>query len=216
MALADVLTRMAAAEDAASRPSGSTRLIAVSKTMTEAQIVPVLEQGHRDFGENRVQEAVRKWPELRARYPDVKLHLLGPLQTNKVRAAVEMFDAIHSLDRIRIAERIAAASAEHGHSPDLFVQVNTGEEPQKSGVLPKQLDAFIAQLIALGLSVSGLMCLPPVNEEPALHFGLLSALAERNGITGLSMGMSHNFETAVRLGASHVRVGTAIFGERAP
>ena len=214
MTLVEVKKRISEAERIGSRPIGSVRLIAVSKTMPADRILPVLKQNHRDFGENRVQEAARKWPDLRRLYPETRLHLLGPLQANKVRTAVSLFDAIHSLDRIRIAERIASVGTELGKCPELFVQINTGEESQKSGVLPRDADGIISRIRDLGLTVSGLMSLPPFGEEPALHFGLLAAIAKRNNVKGLSMGMSHDFETAVRLGSTHVRVGTAIFGRR--
>jgi hypothetical protein len=174
----------------------------------------VLDAGHRVFGENRVQEAAGKWPEWQARYTGVELHLLGPLQTNKARQAMELFDVIHSLDRPKLAATLARLADETGGCPDLFVQVNTGEEPQKAGVLPADADGFVAECRGLALPVVGLMCIPPAEEEPALHFALLAKIAERNGLTGLSMGMSGDFETAVALGATHVRVGSAIFGER--
>ena len=174
----------------------------------------VLEEGHRVFGENRVQEAAGKWPGFRARYPDVELHLIGPLQTNKARQAMELCDAIHSVDRPKLAKTIARIADEMGRCPDLFIQVNTGEEPQKAGVLPGETDAFVAEARDLGLPVAGLMCLPPIDEEPSLHFALLAKIAARNGLDGLSMGMSGDFERAVAQGATHVRVGSAIFGAR--
>ena len=161
-----------------------------------------------------VQEAAGKWPDFRARFPGVEVHLVGPLQTNKARQAVELFEAIHSLDRPKLAETLARLSDETGRCPDLFIQVNTGDEPQKAGVLPEEADAFVASCRALSLPVRGLMCIPPVDEEPALHFALLAKIARRNGLDGLSMGMSADFETAIAQGATHVRVGSAIFGER--
>lgn len=214
MSLSDILGRVRTAEAEAGRESGSTRLIAVSKLQPEERIVSVLDEGHRIFGENRLQEAAAKWPGLLERHPTAELHLLGPLQSNKVRAAMSLFRAIHSLDRIKIAQRIAALAQELGGCPELFIQINTGEEPQKSGVLPEDADAFIAEVRKLDLPVRGLMCIPPIDDVPSLHFALLAKIAERNGLDGLSMGMSADFESAVRLGATHVRVGTAVFGAR--
>ena len=212
--LAPVLDRLRAAEERADRPSGSARLIAVSKLQPEDRVRAVLDAGHRLFGENRVQEAQRRWEPLAAAYEDVEIHLVGPLQTNKARAAVELFDAIHTVDRERLAEALARLAQERGRSPDLFVQVNTGEEPQKAGVAPDEADALVARCRALDLPLRGLMCIPPQDEEPALHFALLARIAERNGLDGLSMGMSGDFERAVAQGATHVRVGAAVFGER--
>ncbi len=214
MSLAEIITRIHKAEAAAGRAEGDTCLIAVSKRQPDARVADVLEQGHRVFGENQVQEAARKWPDFRARFDGVKLHLLGPLQTNKARQAMGLFDAIHSLDRPRLANMLARLAQELGHCPQLFIQVNTGEEPQKSGVLPADVDAFVAECRALDLPIAGLMCIPPVEEEPSLHFALLGRIAARNGLVGLSMGMSGDFERAVALGATHVRVGSAIFGAR--
>jgi pyridoxal phosphate enzyme (YggS family) len=216
MALSDVLSRLHAAEAAAGRPAGSVRLVAVSKEQPEARVLPVLEAGHRLFGENRVQEAEARWTPLRARFPGVELHLIGPLQTNKARAAVALFDAIQSLDRPRLARVLADLAQARGTCPALYVQVNTGAEPQKAGVLPEAADAFIAEARAMDLPVVGLMCIPPVDAPPAPHFRLLAAIARRNGLAGLSMGMSDDFETAVAEGATLVRVGSAIFGARAP
>ncbi|WP_108258393.1 YggS family pyridoxal phosphate-dependent enzyme [Mangrovicoccus ximenensis] len=216
MALAEILDRIRAAERRAGRPEGATRLIAVSKVQPRDRIEAVLEEGHRLFGENRVQEAQGRWPELCERYEGIELHLLGPLQTNKVRPAFEMFDAIHSLDREKLARKFAELAQAEGRCPELFVQVNTGEEPQKAGVLPEAVDAFVGLCRSLDLPMAGLMCIPPVDEEPALHFALLRKMAERNGLAGLSMGMSADFEKAVAMGATHVRVGSAIFGERVP
>lgn len=214
MPLQDIQTRISAAEAAAGCAPGSTVLIAVSKVQPNDRVQAVLEQGHRCFGENRVQEAASKWPTFRQRFDGVALHLIGPLQTNKARQAVELCDAIHTLDRPKLANTLARLAQERGSSPDLFIQVNTGEEAQKAGVLPSQADEFVADCLALDLPVRGLMCIPPVDEEPALHFALLAKIAERNGLSGLSMGMSSDFETAIALGATHIRVGSAIFGER--
>ena len=214
MSLADIAARIAAAEAAAGRPAGSTTLIAVSKVQPLDRVEAVLEAGHRVFGENRVQEAQGKWPAFRERYAGVELHLVGPLQTNKARAALDLFDVIHTLDRPKLATTLARLAQETGRCPPLFVQVNTGEEPQKAGVLPAEADAFVAEVRALDLPLLGLMCIPPVDEEPSLHFALLAKIAARNGLSGLSMGMSGDFESAIAQGATHVRVGSAIFGER--
>ncbi len=214
MSLAEIITRIHKAEAAAGRAEGDTCLIAVSKRQPDARVADVLGQGHRVFGENQVQEAARKWPDFRARFDGVKLHLLGPLQTNKARQAMGLFDAIHSLDRPRLARTLARLAQELGHCPQLFIQINTGEESQKSGVLPDDADGFVAECRALDLPIAGLMCIPPVEEEPSLHFALLGRIAARNGLVGLSMGMSGDFERAVALGATHVRVGSAIFGAR--
>lgn len=214
MSLNEILTRISAAERKAGRAEGSVKLVAISKVQPNERVEAVLEQGHRVFGENRVQEAQGKWPDFKARFDGVDLHLVGPLQTNKARAAFELFDVIHSLDRPKLAQTFARLAQETGSCPDLFVQVNTGEEPQKAGILPTDADTFIADCRALDLPVQGLMCIPPVEEEPALHFALLAKIAERNGLPGLSMGMSGDFETAIALGATHVRVGSAIFGQR--
>ncbi|MBO9478628.1 YggS family pyridoxal phosphate-dependent enzyme [Shimia sp. R11_0] len=215
MSLSEIQSRIAKAEAAAGRPAGATQLIAVSKRQPDDRVLEVLEQGHLLFGENQVQEAAGKWPAFRARYPEAKVHLLGPLQTNKARQAMGLFDAIHSLDRPKLAKTLARLAQEEGHCPDLFVQVNTGEEEQKSGILPTDADAFVAECRALDLPIVGLMCIPPVDEEPSLHFALLAKIAARNGLEGLSMGMSGDYERAVALGATHVRVGSAIFGARA-
>lgn len=214
MSLSEITSRIAKAEANAGHKSGSVKLIAVSKRQPNERVKAVLEEGHRLFGENMVQEAASKWPGFRERYPNVEVHLLGPLQTNKARQAMGLFEAIHSLDRPKLAKTLARLAQELGSCPDLFVQVNTGEEPQKSGVMPQDADQFIADCRALDLPVVGLMCLPPVEEEPSLHFALLAKIAERNGLSGLSMGMSGDYERAVALGATHVRVGSAIFGER--
>lgn len=214
MSLNEIHTRIAAAEARAGRTPGSVRVIAVSKLQPLERVTAVLEQGHRVFGENRVQEAAGKWPELRERFDGVELHLIGPLQTNKARAAMELAQAIHSVDRPKLATTLARLADETGACPDLFIQVNTGEEAQKAGVLPDETDAFVKQVRDLGLPLRGLMCIPPVEEEPSLHFALLAKIAARNGLEGLSMGMSGDFETAIAQGATHVRVGSAIFGAR--
>ena len=214
MALQEIRDRISKACDSSGRAAESVQLIAVSKLQPDSRVEAVLEEGHRVFGENRVQEAAGKWPAFRQRYDGVKLHLLGPLQSNKARQAFELFDVIHSVDRPKIAKAIARLADEMGHCPNLFVQVNTGEEPQKAGVIPDDLDGFVAECRALGLPVIGLMCIPPVDEEPSLHFALLAKMAKRNGLEGLSMGMSGDFEKAVAQGATHVRVGSAIFGAR--
>ena len=214
MSLAEITTRIRAAEQGASRPIGCCRLIAVSKLQPDERVTAVLEQGHRLFGENRVQEAAGKWPAWREQYENVNVHLLGPLQTNKTRQAFELFDAIHSLDRPKLAKTIARLAQETGHCPMLFIQVNTGEEPQKAGVNPAGVDQFVTDCRAMDLNIAGLMCIPPADQEPALHFALLAKLAEHNGVPELSMGMSADFVTAVSLGATYVRVGSAIFGAR--
>ena len=214
MSIAQIKERIARAERGAGRPAGSVRLIAVSKKQPEARVRAVLQEGHRLFGENRVQEAAGKWPAWREEFPGVELHLLGPLQTNKARQALGLFDAIHSLDRPKLAKTLARLAQETGSCPKLFIQVNTGEEPQKAGVLPQEADAFIAECRGLELPIIGLMCIPPVEEEPSLHFALLAKIAERNGLSELSMGMSADFEKAIAFGATHVRVGSAIFGAR--
>jgi PLP dependent protein len=187
----------------------------VSKTHGEDRIRPVLEAGHCIFGENRVQEAKAKWPALREEFPDIALHLIGPLQSNKTREAIELFDAIHSLDRPKLAGALRGEIDRAGRAPLLFVQVNTGEEPQKAGVAPQDTPRFLAQCRdEFGLRVEGLMCIPPADEPPAPHFALLAKIARAEGLPWLSMGMSGDFETAIRFGATHVRVGSAIFGER--
>lgn len=214
MSLHDIQNSITSAEAAAGRPTGSVSLIAVSKVQPNARVEAVLTEGHRCFGENKVQEAAGKWPDFRERFGKVDLHLIGPLQTNKARQAIELFDAIHSVDRPKLAKTISRLAQEVGRCPDLFVQVNTGEEDQKAGIMPADADSFIAECLAMDLPVKGLMCIPPVNEEPSLHFALLAKIAARNGVAGLSMGMSSDFERAIALGATHVRVGSAIFGER--
>jgi pyridoxal phosphate enzyme (YggS family) len=204
----------AACQDAG-RPPHSVTLLAVSKTCGAEAIEPVIAAGQRAFGENRVQEAEAKWPALRARYPDLSLHLIGALQSNKAKEAVALFDAIHSVDRPSLCAALAKEIQKTGRAPLMFVQVNTGAEPQKAGVLPEQADEFIAACRSTyGLPISGLMCIPPVDEAPAPHFALTAKIAGRNGLEFLSMGMSADFEIAIRFGATHVRVGTAIFGSR--
>lgn len=216
MGLHDITTRLAKAEADAGRTPGSVTLIAVSKVQPNERVRHVLEQGHRCFGENKVQEAAGKWPDFRTDFPGIDLHLIGPLQTNKARQAIGLFDAIHSVDRPKLARALARLIQEEGTSPALFIQVNTGEEEQKAGVLPADADAFVKECRGLDLPIKGLMCIPPADEEPSLHFALLAKIAARNGLDGLSMGMSSDFERAVALGATHVRVGSAIFGERVP
>jgi len=215
--LADVKGRIDAAARAAGRAPADTTLVAVSKTHGADRVRELLAVGQRVFGENRVQEAEEKFPALKAEYPDLELHLIGPLQTNKARDAVALFDVIQSVDRDRLAASLAKEMEKAGKRPACFIQVNTGEEPQKAGVLPADLDAFIATCRdTYKLPVVGLMCIPPVDEEPALHFALLTKMAARNGLKQVSMGMSADYETAVKLGATHVRVGSALFGSRPP
>lgn len=213
--LAKVRQHIAAAARAAGRDPASITLVAVSKTHGADRVRELLDVGQRVFGENRVQEAEEKFPALKAEYPDLKLHLIGPLQTNKAREAVALFDVIQSVDRERLAAALAKEMTRADRRPDCYIQVNTGEEPQKAGVLPAELDAFVASCRDMHkLPVVGLMCIPPVDEEPALHFALLAKMAARNGLAAISMGMSADYETAIRLGATHVRVGTALFGHR--
>ena len=215
--LAAVQAAIAAAVQAAGRAPGETALVAVSKTHSAEAILPVIQAGQRLFGENRVQEAQGKWPALKAAHPDLRLHLIGPLQTNKVRDAVALFDVIETVDRPKLARALAREMDKQGRHLDFFIQVNTGEEEQKAGVWPDQVDAFVALVRdELGLSVRGLMCIPPVDEECSLHFALLRQIAQRNGLGELSMGMSADYEVAVQFGATLVRVGTAIFGARKP
>lgn len=213
--LAEVVGRIAEAARAASRNPADVTLVAVSKTHGADRVKEVLEAGHRVFGENRVQEAQEKFPALKAAYPDLELHLIGPLQTNKARDAVALFDVIQSVDRDKLAATLAKEMERAGKRPACYIQVNTGEEPQKAGVLPAELDGFVATCRDIyKLPVVGLMCIPPVDEEPALHFALLAKMAARNGLPKVSMGMSADYEAAVRLGATHVRVGSALFGAR--
>lgn len=215
MGLEDIKARVAAAESAAGRVAGSVKLIAVSKVQPLAKVEAVLEAGHRIFGENYVQEAAAKWPDLRARFGPVSVHMIGPLQTNKAKVALDLFDAIHTVDRPSLAEKLARLVQARGTCPELFIQVNTGEEPQKAGVLPAEADAFIAACLAMDLPLAGLMCIPPEDQDSSPHFALLAEIAGRNGLSGLSMGMSSDFESAIAAGATHVRVGSAIFGARA-
>ena len=213
--LAQVRARIAAACAAASRRPEEVKLVAVSKLQPIERVRAALEAGHRLFGENRVQEAQGRWPELRAAYPDVVLHLIGPLQTNKAADAVELFDVIETVDRVKLAKALVRAMERTERRPRCLVQVNTGAEPQKAGVLPEQADELIAACrTEIGLPIEGLMCIPPVEEEPSPHFALLAKIARRNGLEELSMGMSADYETAIAFGATFVRVGTAIFGER--
>lgn len=212
--LSAIVARIEAARKASVKPAASTTLIAVTKTHGADDIQPALIAGQRVFGENRVQEAQGKWPALRAQYADIELHLIGPLQSNKAREAVALFDAIHTLDRPKLADVLRAEMDKAQRWPFLFVQVNTGEEPQKAGVLPREAGVLIAHAKELGLPLKGLMCIPPMDEAPAPHFALLKTLAEAHDLPLLSMGMSGDIETAIRFGATHVRVGSAIFGER--
>ena len=213
--LAEAQAKIAAAARAAHRDPAEVKLIAVSKTFGAPDILPVLQAGHRLYGENRVQEAKGKWPQLKAQFPDLKLHLIGPLQSNKSKEAVELFDAIHSIDRPKIARAVAEEMQKQDKRLELFIQVNTGAEPQKAGVLATELLALAALCRdELMLDVAGLMCIPPVEEEPAVHFAFLEKLAAENGFRQLSMGMSDDYETAVLFGATQVRVGSAIFGTR--
>ncbi len=215
MALIDITTRLDTAARAHGRDPDAITLVAVSKVQAPERVEAVLLQGHRVYGENRVQEAATRWPGFQARYDGIDLHLIGPLQTNKARQAVEMFSTIHTLDRPKLATTLARLAQERGTSPGLFIQVNTGEEPQKAGCQPADADSFIADVRALDLPLLGLMCIPPVEEEPSPHFALLAGIAARNDLAGLSMGMSQDFETAIAQGATHIRVGSAIFGARA-
>ena len=213
--LSIIRARVAAAAVQAGRDPADVTLIAVSKTQPADRIAAVLDEGHRIYGENRVQEAEGRWPPLRQSYGPIALHLIGPLQTNKARPAMALFDAIHTVDRLRLAQTIARIADETGACPQLFVQVNTGAEPQKAGCLPDEADDLVAAVRALGLPLVGLMCIPPAEDDPAPHFAMLAAIAARNGLSALSMGMSGDFETAIAHGATHVRVGSAIFGARA-
>ena len=212
---ARIVNRIEQASRDCGRPPQSTTLVAVSKTFEGDEIAPVIAAGQRTFGENRVQEAKGKWPVLREATPDLVLHLIGPLQSNKAREALDLFDVIETVDRPKIAEALADAMMKAGRTPDLLIQVNTGAEPQKAGVLPEAADAFIAMCRdTLGLRIAGLMCIPPADEQASPHFALLRTVAERNGLAALSMGMSADFELGIQLGATHVRVGSAIFGHR--
>lgn len=215
MTLIDITTRLRAAEQRAGRAERSVTLIAVSKVQPAERVLAVLTEGHRVFGENYVQEAAGKWPEWRDRFGPVELHMIGPLQTNKAKLAVDLFDAIHTLDRPSLATKLASLGQARGALPQLFVQVNTGEEPQKAGVLPADLTGFLRDCRAMDLSPFGLMCIPPEGEDSTPHFALLARMAADHGLPGLSMGMSGDFESAIAQGATHIRVGSAIFGARA-
>jgi len=213
--LAEVRHKMAQACAEAGRDAAAVTLVAVSKTFGPGAIAPVIAAGQRAFGENRVQEAKAKWPDLKARHPEVALHLIGPLQSNKAKEAVALFDAIHSVDRPSLAAALAKEIDKQGRAPLLFVEINTGAEPQKAGLLPEAADAFLRDCRAVyGLTIAGLMCIPPLGEPPAPHFALTAKIAARNGLALLSMGMSADYEIAIRFGATHVRVGSAIFGAR--
>ncbi len=216
MSLIQVSAEISLAERASDRAEGSVELIAVSKVQPNERVLAVLNQGHRVFGENRVQEAEGKWPEFKSDFPDARVHLLGPLQSNKARAALQLFDCIHTLDRPKLATAFARLAQELGHRPLMFAQVNTGLEDQKAGIAPETVDGFVADCRALDLPVVGLMCIPPVDEEASMHFALLAKLAKRNDLAQLSMGMSGDFTKAIAFGATHVRVGSAIFGARGP
>ena len=214
MSLTQITARLEHAAAAHNRDPSTITLIAVSKVQPLDRVTAVLAEGHRIFGENYVQEAQGKWPDLRARFGPVQVHMIGPLQTNKAKVAVELFDAIHTVDRASLAEKLAKLAQTRGTSPDLFIQVNTGAEDQKAGILPADADAFIAACRAMDLRVMGLMCIPPEGIDPAPHFAALAKMAARNDLTGLSMGMSSDFESAIAHGATHIRVGSAIFGAR--
>ncbi len=212
--LAQVKSEIAKAAGYCGRKADDITLVAVSKTHSAAEILPLLRAGQRVFGENRVQEAAEKFPALREQYPDLKLHLIGGLQTNKVRDAVALFDVIESVDRVELAEKLAAEIKKQGRNPSCFVQVNTGEEPQKSGVAPNAAAALVEKCRALGLNVVGLMCIPPADDEPSPHFAFLKKLARQSGVKELSMGMSADYPLAIQQGATFVRIGTALFGQR--
>ena len=214
MALAEIKNLIYQAELNYSGSSGRVKLIAVSKVQPNNRVEAVLEEGHRVFGENRVQEAQSKWPDFKNQYQDVELHIIGPLQTNKTRAAMELADSIHTLDRPKLAKNMARLAQNLGKCPELFVQVNTGNEQQKTGVSPKDTESFVKECLDMDLPVRGLMCIPPVHEEASLHFALLKKISENCGLKYLSMGMSSDFEKAISFGATHIRVGSAIFGER--
>lgn len=214
MSLAQILSKIQTIKTESGHRDVPVKLIAVSKVQPIERVRKVLEDGYRIFGENKVQEAAGKWPALIEEFGPTELHLLGPLQSNKTRQAMELFDVIHSVDRLKIAKTIARIAVEIGKCPQLFIQVNTGDEPQKAGIAPDQLDAFIAECRVLELPIIGLMCIPPASEEPTFHFKMLAEMAKRNNLPELSMGMSGDFEEAVACGATHVRVGSAIFGDR--
>ena len=214
MSLSDIKNRVRQTEERFSKTIGNTKIIAVSKVQPNERVKAVLESGHRVFGENRIQEAQSKWPDFKKQYNDVELHIIGPLQTNKARAAMELADSIHSVDRPKLSKTIARIAQEIGKCPKLFVQVNTGEEEQKSGVLPRDTEAFVKECLGMDLPIKGLMCIPPIDEEASLHFALLRNISENCGLKYLSMGMSGDFEKAISFGATHIRVGSAIFGDR--
>ena len=214
MALAEIKNLIYQAELNSSGSSGRVKLIAVSKVQPNNRVEAVLEEGHRVFGENRVQEAQSKWPDFKNQYQDVELHIIGPLQTNKTRAAMELADSIHTLDRPKLAKNMARLAQNLGKCPELFVQVNTGNEQQKTGVSPRDTESFVKECLDMDLPVRGLMCIPPIHEEASLHFALLKKISENCGLKYLSMGMSSDFEKAISFGATHIRVGSAIFGER--
>ena len=214
MSLSEIISRIATAEKAAGKNIGSTQLLAVSKVQPNERVLSVLKQGHTIFGENKVQEAQGKWPAFRENFSSVRVHLIGPLQSNKAKQAIELFDAIHTLDRLKLAQKLSNEIQTQGKAPEMFIQINTGEEKQKTGIHPNEADQFISDCMSLDLPIKGLMVIPPINEEPSLHFGLLRKIAYRNGLEGLSMGMSGDFESAIAMGATHIRVGSAIFGER--
>jgi len=214
MSLDIIKLKIKQAELASDRNIGNVKLLAVSKVQPNNKVLEVLNQGHLTFGENKVQETAGKWPMFKKNFPDSQVHLIGPLQTNKVKQAVELFDAIHTVDRLKLAQKLSNEIQAQGKAPEMFIQINTGEEEQKSGISPKDADQFISNCLSLDLPIKGLMVIPPVNEEPSLHFGLLRKIAHRNGLEGLSMGMSSDFESAIAMGATHIRVGSAIFGER--
>jgi pyridoxal phosphate enzyme (YggS family) len=214
MTISDINSKIKQAEKSSGRIIGSTQLIAVSKVQPNERVLKVLENGHKVFGENKVQEAQGKWPAFREKFSNVKVHLIGPLQSNKVKQAMELFDVIHTVDRLKLAQKLSNEVQIRGKAPEMFIQINTGEEKQKSGIIPSEADQFISDCFSLDLPIKGLMVIPPIHEEPSLHFGLLRKIARRNGLTGLSMGMSSDFESAIAMGATHIRVGSAIFGER--
>ena len=214
MSLSEIKNRVRQTEEQFSKTIGGTKIIAVSKVQPNERVKAVLESGHRVFGENRIQEAQSKWPDFKKKYNDVELHIIGPLQTNKARVAMELADSIHTVDRPKLSKTIARIAQEIGKCPELFVQVNTGEEEQKSGVLPRHTEAFVKECLGMDLPIKGLMCIPPIDEEASLHFALLRNISEDCGLKYLSMGMSGDFEKAISFGATHIRVGSAIFGDR--
>ena len=214
MSISEIQNRVRQTEEQFSKTIGGTKIIAVSKVQPNERVKAVLESGHRVFGENRIQEAQSKWPGFKKQYNDVELHIIGPLQTNKARAAMELADSIHTVDRPKLSKTIARIAQEIGKCPELFVQVNTGEEEQKSGVLPEETEAFVKECLGMDLPIKGLMCIPPIDEEASLHFALLRNISENCGLKYLSMGMSSDFEKAISFGATHIRVGSAIFGDR--